>query len=144
MNTTTSLIALVVLLIAWMLVKRGRSSDGQKKGRKKRPQRATKPAVRKPVPSSEFHAVAIKFTQNACDAAKSMRGKRFLSNAAPRLPLPECNVAQCDCRFMHYKDRRANSDRRNPYRGSMGVSSGEYETEKREAKERREEPPDDF
>ena len=143
MNTTTSLIALVILLLAWMWVKRGQSSDGPKKGPGKRPQPAAKEAVRKPVPSSEFHAVAIKFTSNACEAAKAIRGKRFLSNEAPRLPLPECDVSQCDCRFMHYKDRRAKDDRRNPFRGSIGVSSGEYETEKREAKDRRAESPDD-
>ncbi len=144
MNTTTSLIALVILLIAWMLVKRGQDSGGQKKGRGTRPQPKSNTVVRKRVPSSEFHAVAIKFSNNACEAAKSMSGKRFLSNAAPHLPLKECNVMKCDCRFVHYKDRRNDNDRRNPFRGSMGVSSGEYETEKREAEDRRKEPPDEF
>ena len=144
MNTTTSLIALVILLIAYALVKRGKGSERQKKRPGKRPQHKANTVVRKRVPKSEFHAVAIKFSKNACAAAKSMSSQRFLSNAAPHLPLPECNVMKCDCRFVHYKDRRSDNDRRNAFRGSLGVGSGEYESEKREVKDRREEPPDEF
>lgn len=144
MSTTTSLIALVILLLAWMWAKRAQDNNQQKKGRGKRPKGQVRTGVRKPVPSSTFHAVSIKFGSDACNAAKDLRGKRFLSNAAPRLPLPECSLLQCKCRFMHYKDRRTDADRRNPLRGSLGVGSGEYEEEKRDAKDRRAEPPDEF
>jgi len=144
MNATTSLILLVVLLFAWIWVKRGQDSDGQKKRPRSRPQRKSMAADRKPVPSSEFHAVAIKFSDNACDAAKVLESKRFLSNEAPRLPLPECQLLKCNCRFVHFKDRRARSNRRSPFRGAISVESGKYEQEKRTAKDRRAEPPDDF
>jgi len=144
MNTTTSLIALLILLFVWVWARRAQGSDQKKKRPGKRPKVQVKTGVRKRVPSSEFHAVSIKFGSDACSAAKELLGKRFLSNAAPRLPLPECNLLQCKCRFKHFKDRRTDVDRRNPFRGSMGVSSGEYEQEKRDEKDRRMEPPDDF
>jgi hypothetical protein len=35
-----------------------------------------------------------------------MSGKRFLSGAAPKIPLPGCDVLDCKCRFIHHKDRR--------------------------------------
>ena len=91
MSTTTSLIALVILLFVWMWARRAQDSNQQKKGPGKRPKGQVKTGVRKPVASSEYHAVSIKFGNDACNVAKELRGKRFLSNAAPRLPLPECN-----------------------------------------------------
>jgi len=144
MSTTTSLIALVILLFVWMWARRSQDSNQQKKGPGKRPKGQVKTGVRKPVVSSEYHSVSIKFGNDACNAAKELRSKRFLSSAAPHLPLPECNLLQCKCRFIHYKDRRTDVDRRNPFRGSMGVGSGEYDQEKRDAKDRRTEPPDEF
>jgi hypothetical protein len=38
-------------------------------------------------------------------AAQRLKGKRFLSNDAPTLPLPEC-VMRCGCKYRHYEDRR--------------------------------------
>jgi hypothetical protein len=43
----------------------------------------------------------------ACNAARALAGQRFLSNRIPKLPLPECDKAQCDCGYRHHKDRRA-------------------------------------
>ncbi len=143
MNATTSLIALVLLLAAWLWVKRRQNGTGQKT-RTRRPARKAATRAAKPPPSTEFHAVAIKFRGNACDAVKALSGKRFLSNTAPRIPLPECDVVECNCQFVHYTDRRARNDRRKPYQGSIGVGSDKYDQEKRDARDRREELPDDF
>ena len=89
---------------------------------------------------SEFHAVSLKATGNACDAAKAMMGRRFLSAAAPKLPLPECDVLECRCRFTHHKDRRSGKDRRSPFgAGSFGGGTGSHERERRENVGRREE-----
>lgn len=95
--------------------------------------------------TSVFHAVSIAYAQNACLSARNMEGRRFLSGAAPRLPLPDCDVLECKCRFAHHDDRRRGSDRRNPYLSQFGgAETGSHKKEKREFEERREEPPDSF
>lgn len=95
--------------------------------------------------NSAFHAVSIVYAQNACKAAMNMDGRRFLSGAAPRLPLPECDVLECKCRFAHHVDRRRGSDRRNPYLSQFGgAETGSYKKEQRHFEERREDPPEAF
>ncbi len=95
----------------------------------------SKPSVQD---SGRYHAVAIKYSENGCDAAKAMTGRRFLSSAAPRLPLPECDALECRCQFAQYKDRRTNHDRRSPFSpaGPSG-STGTYEKERRQRTDRR-------
>ena len=86
-----------------------------------------------------FHAVSLKYSENACNAAKAMTGRRFLSSAAPRLPLPDCDVLECRCTFAHHKDRRSGSDRRSPFTpAAYGGGTGSYERERREKRGRRE------
>lgn len=86
-----------------------------------------------------YHAVSIAYSENSCDAAKAMTGRRFLSSAAPRLPLPECDALECRCQFSHHDDRRAGQDRRNPFSpGNFGSGTGIHEQERRDRKERRE------
>jgi hypothetical protein len=88
--------------------------------------------------NGDFHAVAIKYSGNACDAAKAMTDRRFLSNAAPRLPLPECNNPDCRCMFAHHKDRRDDEYRRSPFASAAGSRSiGSIENERREKAKRR-------
>jgi hypothetical protein len=42
-----------------------------------------------------------------CRAVLAARGKRFLSREAPPLPLPACTKPEtCDCKFVHFNDRR--------------------------------------
>lgn len=54
-----------------------------------------------------WKAVAILAADVACEAAKQLRGKRFLSRNAPRLPLSECTrQTQCECKYRHLADRR--------------------------------------
>lgn len=86
-----------------------------------------------------FHAVSLKYSEKACNAAKAMTGRRFLSSAAPRLPLPDCDVLECRCTFSHHKDRRSGSDRRSPFTpAAYSGSTGAYERERREQRGRRE------
>lgn len=60
-----------------------------------------------------FHAVSIDPAMGSCAAAQSVRSQRFLSEDAPSLPLLDCSAAQCQCRYMHFPDRRSGSrDRR--------------------------------
>ncbi len=67
-------------------------------------------------PAAEpYHAVSIRPGENCCEAAKQFGQMRFLSAKAPRLPLPDCQAAQCTCRYAHYSDRRSGTDRRSGY-----------------------------
>jgi hypothetical protein len=53
-----------------------------------------------------FHAVAVLPGSIACRSALKLAGDRFLSAEAPTLPLPECDIAKCTCRYAHFEDRR--------------------------------------
>ena len=131
----TLLGAALLLLVLWLFVRR--------RGQTEKPAELAKP---KEAGNPAYHAVSLKFDANACAAAKEMSGRRFLSNAAPRLPLPECNALECRCRFNHHSDRRAGKDRRSPFAsGSFTGSTGSYERERRESQDRRKEADlDDF
>jgi len=116
----------VVLLLVWLFLRR--------RGNKSEPAETTVDDATK----SAYHAVSIKFDRNACEAAQKMSGRRFLSSAAPRLPLPECDVLECQCRFAHHEDRRSSEDRRSPF-GAAGFvgGTGSFEKERREKSDRR-------
>jgi len=82
------------------------------------------PAKPRP-PESKFHAVSIIPGERACAAAYRFTGQRFLSEHAPRMPLPMCDSPQCTCRYKHHRDRRGGPRRRSevgmmtaPYSGS--------------------------
>lgn len=71
-----------------------------------------------------YHAVSIAPGARPCAAARAAEGKRFLSTAAPMLPLRECTQsAACQCRYAHHQDRRSERDRRvniaNPHAHKM-------------------------
>jgi hypothetical protein len=130
----TLLVSAVVLVILWLYVRN--------RGKSKQTVEAAKP---KSAENTAYHAVSIKFDQNACNAAKEMSGRRFLSNAAPRLPLPECNALECRCHFVHHKDRRIGKDRRSPFAaGGHSGGTGSFEKERRERRDRRKDDLDDF
>ena len=117
---------LLVLAIAWLVVRI-------------RQNKAALSAPPKQVDKAgAYHAVAIKYSENACNAAKAMTGRRFLSSAAPRLPLPDCDHTDCRCAFAHYKDRRTNTERRSPFASGRATgSTGLYEKERRQTQDRR-------
>jgi hypothetical protein len=136
MNFLASIVAIAALVLLYLFVKR----RGVKENIRPDERRSTSNK-----PGSKFHAVSIKFKNNACEAAKKMEGRRFLSGAAPRIPLPGCDVLECRCRFIHHADRRRGEDRRNPYgQGFGGDSTGSYEAEQRKRGERRDDSPEDF
>jgi len=59
-----------------------------------------------------FHAVSIEPCSHACDAARALRGKRFLTNEVMSLPVPGCDESRCQCTYKHYADRRVGEERR--------------------------------
>lgn len=84
-----------------------------------------------------WHAVTIVPGAAACEAAQELRGRRFLSSAAPRLPLAGCtNRDHCRCKYQHHADRRGNPRRVSD--GSVGNSAKPPDKERRRPGERRE------
>ncbi|MBP8924343.1 MAG: hypothetical protein KBG75_00655 [Pseudomonadales bacterium] len=63
-------------------------------------------------PSSQYHAVTVVCSMDACDGVRRLSHKRFLSNDAPQLPLSYCTAKTCNCRYVHYSDRRNGEERR--------------------------------
>jgi len=60
-----------------------------------------------------WYAVEIVASKAACSAAQALKGKRFLSEEAPLLPLPTCALpGSCHCVYKKHTDRRDNSVRR--------------------------------
>lgn len=120
---------LLLLAVAWLIVrlrsyKQDTSTSSGSTTKKK---------------TAAFHAVSIKYSENACDAAKTMTGRRFLATAAPRLPLPECDALECRCQFTHHDDRRSGRDRRSPFSAKHYASdgTGSHEKERRGKPDRR-------
>jgi hypothetical protein len=71
-----------------------------------------------------YHAVSIEAGPKSCKEARKLEDRRFLAATAPRLPLPECKApASCQCRYLHYNDRRNKQERRvllhNPHAHKM-------------------------
>lgn len=51
--------------------------------------------------------MSIVCTNSSCDAVQALKGQRFLSTDAPRLPLLECTSPEtCSCVYRKYADRR--------------------------------------
>lgn len=135
MDVVASLIAIAALIGLFVFVRR-RSAQETQRPDTRLPAGATQ--------SSRFHAVSIKFSPKACQAAREMEGRRFLSSAAPRLPLPDCDALECNCRFTHHEDRRTGRDRRNPWGQGLGAGgTGNYRQEQREGGDRRKRRHDD-
>ena len=135
MNLTLIALLLVLLLGIWLIVRlrQGARADS-----------STAPANRSAA-KSVFHAVSIKFSGNACKAARDIAGQRFLSTDAPKVPLAGCDALECNCRFIHHKDRRIGKDRRSPFGPSgFGGGTGSYEQEMRKGKDRRSSDDEDF
>ncbi len=133
---TKLLIVLVLVLLAgWLFI---RNRQGRAPVVKKSRRRLS-------TSKKDHHAVSIKFAPHACSAAKDLDGTRFLADAAPRLPLPDCDVTDCKCHFAHHKDRRSAKDRRSVFTASgYSAATGKHETERRHGADRRHDDDDDF
>jgi len=129
MDVVTRIIAIAVLLGLLLFVRRNAKKENV------RPEQPRKTPAAK---NTKFHAVSLRYAADACQAAKDMEGRRFLSTAAPRIPLPECDAAQCKCRFKHHDDRRKGEDRRNAWGHGFGsTQTGQYPQEQRKHNDRR-------
>ena len=129
MSPVTMFLILALLIAIWWLVR---------KRREKVDVEPRKTQLRSRSSNTQFHAVSIKLSGKTCQAAMDMTGRRFLATAAPKLPLPECDVLECNCRFAHHEDRRTQKDRRSPFGpGGVGGATGSFSSEKRDGVDRR-------
>lgn len=129
MNPFTMFLILALLVAIWWLIKKrkeGVAVDQQA-------------AIARPKSgNTQFHAVSIKLSGHSCKAAQELSGRRFLATAAPKLPLPECDVLDCNCRFAHHDDRRSNKERRSPFGpGGSANATGSFRAEQRSGGDRR-------
>ena len=128
MNLITLVFVVILLGGLWWMIRLRRSPPAED---------IPSSATQKPG-SSQYHAVSIRVDSRACRSAKEMVGRRFLATAAPKLPLPGCELIDCECKFLHHQDRRANLDRRSPFAaGRLGGATGTFESEQRKGSDRR-------
>jgi hypothetical protein len=86
-------------------------------------------------PRKDWHAVSILPKGASCEAALAMRGTRFLSAQAPRLPLAQCTTPKsCTCAYKHHADRRGQPRRKDE---AMGLKRTKVEQERRARGDRR-------
>jgi hypothetical protein len=75
-----------------------------------------------------WNAVSIVGATGSCDASRALKGKRFLSAEAPRLPLAGCSVPRaCLCVYKKYPDRRTGARREEDKTGLRRPVAGESE-----------------
>ena len=94
------------------------------------------PAARPP--AHPYRCVSIRVGRNGCEVAQEFRGKRFLPDEAPTLPLPGCTAGHCDCVYRRHRDRRSHA-RRNPFDLRTASWSSQAEDRRRPRRGRREE-----
>jgi hypothetical protein len=66
----------------------------------------------KPPASTWGRTVVVPDPEKACPAARRMDGQSFPNESAPRLPLANCSVANCQCHYVPAKERRDGTERR--------------------------------
>jgi hypothetical protein len=108
-------IVVAVLLIVGILWMRSRAApDAEQKAdqaylkRKLQEKRRQSAAIA----HNPYAAVSIRPGRGACAAAQALRERRFLPSEAPITPLGDCTSPHCECRYVHYADRRAGDDDR--------------------------------
>ena len=123
------LLLALLLAIAWLILIRRRGEPAESR---------PKSSLRPKADTKEYHSVSIILSENACAAAEKLSGSRILATTAPKLPLPECDVPECTCRFEHHRDRRVGRDRRDPFSpGIIGSGSDAADSELRNENDRR-------
>ena len=107
--TITAALILLFTATLYMLRPRKKQSTIPKTARHKTRRGAQNPAQAR----SPYQATSIRATACGCDAVKALGKQRFLTSGnIPKLPLPECSAATCDCRYVRHGDRRTSRDDR--------------------------------
>lgn len=65
-----------------------------------------------PKHNKKYYAVSVQPGISACQAIEKIRGDRYLTLEAPKLPLSDCSNTDCRCILKPENDRRVGFDRR--------------------------------
>jgi hypothetical protein len=109
MNTLIGIIAIAVMLVALVLLVSKRS--GKKSGLP-RPKKKQSTSATSNVQSTQWRAVKISPGLISCSAVQKLAYTKFLARDCPSLPLSNCSQRECQCKYIHHEDRRADGDRR--------------------------------
>lgn len=111
MSKLVILILFIIAGLAYLLFKPASKTDSRRKN--KSTQRIDHDTASTASGAAKsYHGVSIEMGANHCPAVEEFSDKRFLSNEAPMIPLSDCTLASCECRYVHYQDRRDEEDRR--------------------------------
>jgi hypothetical protein len=107
--------------------------------------RATKTIEKKPAANAKltkinptkldgkYRSAEIVPSLNCCQAAKAIKGKVFLLNDAPQIPLSACDMPdECKCKYVRFNDRRRGNRRDNLLK-AVAIREG-YDVELKEEK----------
>ncbi len=137
-----AVIVLLVVVIAVVLLKmKSGSQQGQRPASKATTQSrkvATAQQRRAATPENNYAAVSISCPKDACQSAHTLAGQRFLSNEVPTFPLPGCDNANCNCKYVHHAARREHDeDRRAPSSLKTNLFEDSGNVERRKGRQRR-------
>jgi hypothetical protein len=54
-----------------------------------------------------YASVSLSCSDDCCQEARELAGRRLLVEEAPALPLAGCGSADCNCHYFRYGDRRS-------------------------------------
>ncbi len=123
MSISPFLIAALLVFVGWLWWVRRRAETRRVSSENRTPQ--------------PYRGVAIQPGQEACPAVRNLAGRRFLARAAPPLPLDNCAVASCRCRYDHFADRREDDERRHSNALLRGLTPHTGNTDHRSGRDRR-------
>lgn len=128
-------LVLVLGAVVWVLMRsRSERSLPTADARQALPPR---PPPKRPA-ASWGKTVVVPDPAKACPAVLRIQGQSFTNEAAPRLPLSNCSVANCQCHYVPAEERRAGPERRSgtDRRSQLRFEPGK-EGDRRSGKDRR-------
>jgi hypothetical protein len=107
-------VILVVLLAIFLVATRRKTVANSRAPLPNMGNRVKKPRKTAQATRNPYRATSILHDENACDAIKVLGSRRFLDvdKATPTFPLPDCDAAQCNCKYARHEDRRDSFDGR--------------------------------
>lgn len=106
----TGLLVIILAVLLWVVL-RARSGRSDAIPDSLNPSTARAAPAR--APPTWGKTVVVPDPANACPAVLRIQGQSFANEAAPRLPLATCSIAnQCQCRYVPATERRRGEERR--------------------------------
>lgn len=103
----------------------------------KKPAQTDKKQRRAVAAKRSYSAASIQHNGGACAAVKTLGDTRFLAATVPLIPLPGCDAATCDCKYIQHEDRRIGDERRALFSTMSDLYALSGKTERRAEKGRR-------